>query len=215
MRILILTDSLGLPRFKPERVTYDEIWPVLIRDNKFQIETFSVGGWSSFDFLTYIKYYSAFKPDILIIQVGIVDCAPRFVTKKEKFFIENLPLVGKRLLGYANKKWIRKIRNITYVNPQEFKNNIDLIIRAFPSLQNTFLIEIVGSKEYEHILPGVNFNISKYNEILKSIPNSSFIQYKKNNILMSDHHHINAHGHILLSKKIKEKLNIEKNKLEQ
>lgn len=210
MRVLILTDSLGLPRNKPECVSYDETWPAIIKKTQFDILSLSVGGWTTADFKKCIKYYQAFNPDLLIIQIGIVDCAPRFVTKKEKFLLENFTFFGNRVLGWLNKRWIRNFRNITYVNKQEFKHNIQFIINTFPSLQKTVFIEIAGSAEFNNVLPGVDANIHKFNEILKAIPNSIFLSYNNSRIFMSDHHHLNVLGNKILSEKIYEVLVQEK-----
>lgn len=203
MKILILTDSLGLPRHKPEICSFEDTWPILLKNIHPNIHQVSIGAATSQVLLKQITYQKAFEPDIVILQVGIVDCAPRFMSRKELDFTNALGNLGKGLRFMFNKKWVKKVRNISYIDEVEFGNNIEKIRDSFKC--PTIAIEILPSDEqYELLLPGVNSKIISYNKILRQnfkycVQTHDFIEKKG---IMSDHHHLNKEGHEYLYSKI-------------
>lgn len=205
MKILILTDSLGLPRNKPEFCSFDDTWPVLLRKNGRNIHQVSIGAATSQVLLKQVTYQKAFNPNLVIIQVGIVDCAPRFMSNKELDFTGALGACGRVLRFLFNRKWIKKLRNISYINEVDFKKNI-------LKIQNDFDCPILAlgilpaSSEYENILPGVTKKINLYNNILEQ--NFKYFLSTNETLdcngIMKDHHHLNKTGHYYLFKIIDE-----------
>ena len=205
MKNLILTDSLGLPRHKPEFCSFDDTWPVLLRKNGRNIHQVSIGAATSQVLLKQVTYQKAFNPNLVIIQVGIVDCAPRFMSNKELDFTGALGACGRGLRFLFNRKWIKKLRNISYINEVDFKKNI-------LKIQNDFDCPILAlgilpaSSEYENILPGVTNKINLYNNILEQ--NFKYFLNTNETLdcngIMNDHHHLNKIGHHYLFKKIDE-----------
>lgn len=196
-----MSDSLALPREKPETVLLQNTWPALLKERGFQIHQVSIGGATSRDLLKQCGYYNFFKGEAVIVQVGIVDCAPRFVSKIEKDVLTKIPFVGRRILGFLNNPYIKRHRSLTYTSLKEFESNIVNIKKSFP-LSKVFFTEIIGGQGYEKILPGVDLNIKKYNEVLNSLFPESFIKYSKDGIVMSDFHHLNTSGHRALFEKL-------------
>ncbi len=43
-KILVITDSLGLPRKDPEECLFENTWPFLLKKNGFIIHQVSIGG---------------------------------------------------------------------------------------------------------------------------------------------------------------------------
>ena len=208
MKILILTDSLGLPRIKPEVCSFEKTWPVLLKERYPNIHQVSIGSATTDTLLKQINYHKHFQPDIVVIQVGIVDCAPRFMSRLELEITKSLGLFGKALIKLANRKWIRNLRNITYVKQTKFKKNINSIQDAF-NCPVIFIGIIPATKEYEELLPGVSYKIQTYNSILEKKSNY-FVKTNKISIeggLMTDHHHINTIGHEMLFERIIKTLN--------
>jgi hypothetical protein len=201
MKILLLTDSLALPREWPEKCPYEKTWPQLLKKEGYDIHQVSLGGGTSRELLRQCRYHKSFNPDIVIIQVGIVDCVPRFVTRKEKNILQALPIVGGKVLSLLNKNWIRKLRSISYIKKKEFLKNLNKII-SFYDCSKTFLVEIVGGEGYERVLPKVKDKINIYNEVLKSFEEVNYIEYYKKGITMGDYHHLNKKGHFQLYKEI-------------
>jgi lysophospholipase L1-like esterase len=207
MKILILTDSLGLPRSKPELCSFEDTWPTLLRDRYPNIHQVSIGAATSQVLLKQINYQKAFKPDIVILQVGIVDCAPRFMSRKELDFTYALGNLGRGFRFMLNRNWIKRKRKISYINEVEFKQNLTKIQDAFdcPAISIGIL---PSNKQYEKLLPGVTAKIVSYNTILEQ----NFINFLNTddiinvNGIMSDHHHLNKKGHNYLFHKIEKSL---------
>jgi hypothetical protein len=205
MKILILTDSLGLPRFKPESCFFEETWPIVLKDIFPNIHQVSIGAATSQIILKQINYQKAFNPDIVVLQVGIVDCAPRFMTRKELDLTYAFGFLGKGLRFLFNKNWIRKLRNISYVDEVDFKKNMMGIKNSFSC--PVIVIDILpSSEEYERLLPGVTNKINAYNNILKQ--NFEYLVESKEilakNGIMTDHHHLNKNGHAYLVSKLEQ-----------
>lgn len=195
-RLLILTDSLALPRLVPEACTYQDTWPSLIKMNfDFEVHQVSIGGATSQILLRQAEYHQAFLPDVVVVQCGIVDCSPRFATAFEMEIVKRIPVVRNWLPGVLNKPNIRKIRRITYVNKHQFHSNLKRLKSKFSSARFIMIGITSATKEYEIILPGVSSNIAEYNNIMASL-DAEFISLSElpRAGLMSDLHHINAIG---------------------
>ena len=209
MRILILTDSVALPREKPEKCQFKDTYPILLQE-KHTVHQVSIGGATSTDLLDQIHYHLSFKPDLLILQFGIVDCVPRFVSKKELYVLRRIPFIGKFTLKLLNRQWIRKKRKITYVSPAKFRYNL---IQLYEISQDShfeiyFIAIIPGTKDYENNVPGVIKRIQQYNQIANDIFGRNFINLNNfpHSGIMSDNHHINSIGHKFIKNNIDSKL---------
>jgi lysophospholipase L1-like esterase len=195
-RILLLTDSVALPRNKPEVCSHDKTYPELLKSEGHIVQQISMGGATSSDILKQVDYYLSFNPDYIFIQVGIVDCAPRLFTKFELDFYRRVGPIGKMAFK------LRKKKNKVFTHTSSFKFNINTIIKKFNTSALFFIGIIPSSEKYEQILPGITKNIKEYNNILaltgKYISNEDFDL----NGVMSDGHHLNAYGHQQLFDKI-------------
>jgi hypothetical protein len=205
MKILILTDSLGLPRFKPEVCSFENTWPVLLKNNERNIHQVSIGAATSHVLLRQVNYQKTFKPDVVILQVGIVDCAPRFMSIKELDITGALGVFGKGIRFLFNRKSIKKLRKISYINEANFKSNMLKMKHAFDCPIIALGI-LPASSEYENTLPGVTKKIIRYNAILEQnfehFINSNEILHI--NGIMTDHHHLNEKGNYYLFQKLEE-----------
>lgn len=209
-KALIITDSLGLPRLTPEKLSGKYCWTHRIANEKsdYDIYLFSRGGFSSSELIKNIDiYFKSYEPDVIIIQLGIVDCAPRALGFNELKLISAIPIlrtVIKKIIDLYRKE-IVKFRKITYVNEMVFLSNLSLFKSKFPD-SKIYAIKIAPATDgYEKNSPGITENINKYNEILDNTftiidPYKSIIASE---ILMSDHHHLNRKGHDLIYKEIK------------
>ena len=203
MRILVLTDSLGLPRSRPEFCAFEDTWPILLKNKFRQVHQVSIGAATTEVLLKQIRYQNAFMPDLAIVQVGIVDCVPRFMSTKELNFTSALGSVGKALRFMLNRKWIRRLRNISFVKVTEFEINLKLLAEELNC--PVIVIGILpASSDYEKLLPGVVLKISEYNKVLKSnfayyLDTNDFIEIDG---IMTDHHHLNQTGQHIIYKRL-------------
>jgi hypothetical protein len=200
-KILVITDSLGLPRTEPQCVNDSEAWPHMLANHvEHEVYTFTRGGATSSDIVQELGgYLGAYTPDIVIVQVGIVDCAPRALTRTELKVVSVLPVIGK-LVNLVVKRFRKNIvmaRKITYTNKNKFRLNVELIRKKFDSSKVYFVSILPALEKYEKYNPGVTKNIADFNEILEK--QGDYITPYTFSILdaitMSDFHHLNKNGH--------------------
>jgi lysophospholipase L1-like esterase len=210
-KMLIITDSLGLPRPKPEIVEYNDTWVKKI-SIYYDVWQYSSGGATIIDLYSQIEYYKMFNPDIVLIQSGIVDCAPRALTKFESQFLNHFTLSKKitsKMLTKRRLENMRKRRKCTYTSLENFEEVVKLFKNEFKN--KLFWIGIMpASDNYETIVPGIKKNIELFNNVIKKnlfdnyLPVADFT----NQYLMSDNIHLSKEGHSLLFERISSKLNL-------
>ncbi len=204
MKVLFITDSLLLPRkIKNESVVYEETYFYLLK-NYFKTIDFvncSIGGASINELLNQSSYYQNSLFDIIFIQCGIVDCAPRAFKDFEKKIISKL-----KILSIAKKfeHYLRAKRNYSKTNFINFEKYLIELVKSFEQSKNIYSLGILPAQPtYEFILPTITKKIKTYNNILKKhtlyIDNDNFPY----NGIFSDYHHLNAEGHQIIFEKIK------------
>lgn len=200
-RVLIIGDSLCLPRYKPEKVDFNETWPSLLkRTGLFEISQIAIGGGTLYNLLEQSDYYLPSEPDIVIIQSGIVDCAPRAIGSIEKEIVRSsrvLNFLVRKLYPY---RFMRKYRNITFTKPSHFADMVNKMKMKFSDRRTIWIGIIPAVPEYENHVPGISKNIRQYNAFIQSImatDGGTFLDTTNLplNGLMSDHHHLNTTGH--------------------
>lgn len=194
-RVLVLTDSLALPREKPEFCGYEETWPQKLKEEGYVIHQVSIGGGLIGDLVRQaVGYHKMFNPDIIILQAGIVDCVPRFASKFELEFWRRIPFLGKKVLNFKSKK---KVRKKAYTSISQFEYSLKRLKKAYSGTQ-IYVVEIApASLEYETLLKGVTQRINDYNNVIRMVFGKNVIRMTEvpSEGIMSDFHHLNAIGH--------------------
>jgi hypothetical protein len=212
MKILIITDSLGLPRIEPQKVDLEETWPYLVQ-KKFKddiVVQMSLGGATVGELHNQVSYYRAFHPDVVLVQSGIVDCAPRAFKRGELELMQRLPLFSKFVLPMVKKRtnYIRSKRNVCYTQPALFSDFINGFIAEF-SKEKLYWIGIIPAVEaYEKKLPGITNAINNYNKIIQNTLGDHFIETREipEEGIMPDFHHLNDIGNKYVFDQIVKKL---------
>ncbi|MES2131541.1 MAG: SGNH/GDSL hydrolase family protein [Bacteroidota bacterium] len=211
-KILIISDSLGLPRESGEDlVPFESTWVNLLKKN-YDTHQVSMGGATIYQLYEQIKYNALFNPDIVIVQCGIVDCAPRAFKIGERQLLESMPLI-KIVFKKISEKYgrnIRNSRNVNYTKPGIFKYYINKIKDSFKDVPVYFIGIVPAVDGYEKRMKNITKNIALYNNILKTEANDKFIDTDsiKNDGLLSDFHHLNVKGNKMLYEKIMQQLSI-------
>jgi hypothetical protein len=204
MKVLVVTDSLGLPRTKPEVVRYEETWVYQI-SKQHEVHQLSIGGGEVIDFAEQLIYLKMFEPDVVILQIGIVDCAPRALTKLENKLI-NKYYITRRL---ANKLlprisgFLRRKRGISYTTESSYYHNLMKFKKGFDC--KVFAIGILpASDAYEAFLKGIKKKTVAYNAILKKVFLEEYIDSSqiKGEMIMTDNIHLTKKGHRYLYGKL-------------
>ena len=190
--ILILTDSVALPR-EAAKTTWEDTYIFKLKEHfkDFQIINVSIGGASIVDIKNQIFYYKMLNPEIVILQCGIVDAAPRAFGRIE------MAIIKKTHLFRLTKPFVsifRKYRKHHYCDLKNFHLHLKTMKRELKTNQFYSIGILPASLDYEKNLPGVKKSIDKYNAILQK--ETIFFSTAKipQKGIMKDHHHVNKIG---------------------
>jgi len=236
-------DSLSLPRKSigvPYYLSYPELlrekWERLPVSKKVHLYNWSRGDAtieSVFNEFKRESFYFSCISDILIIQIGICDCAPRPIPPWLRGIISLAP-------GFIRSRVIKLIRlnraKIQHAgikwqntNPDIFESSYsEFLLKSLEEFKRIYLINIAPTTpKIEAHSPGLTLQINKYNQIIKNLIsriNNQKIQlidiHQKilnqpkdiNSFIHEDGHHITAETHQLYAELIweKEKILFEK-----
>lgn len=191
LRIVALADSLAMPR--PAKndargVAWSETWPKRLEYRLRRIapecEVISAGKRSrTATELEEREYVSFIEPDIIVLQVGIVDCAPRVFSRLEHRLLRFLPLgVRERLIKYRSRnRALLTARNPlrkVYTRPRVFERamrNFKSFLENRPHAPQAIVLPILVHSSLQEKSKGYFQNAALYNGILKKIWGDSYI----------------------------------------
>lgn len=207
-KVLVITDSLGLPRPEPELLMDEDCWSHKIAKlDGIDVYHYMRGGYSTKKLAKELKgYLSGYKPDIILLQIGIVDCAPRALGSLELKLISKIPVISK-WIHFLVKKYRAEIirrRKITYVPPSKFEKNLTKFKQHFEGADIFALPIAPANKSYIAHSPGIEKNIVDYNEILKRLFTelNPYENTDPERIFMIDNHHLNKYGHLVVYERV-------------
>jgi len=225
---MIISDSLGLPRSQDGiNLLYKKTWPYLLfkhveQNMKLTLSLHTNYGFDSNMLKENIPNYILYEPKYIFIQIGIVDCARRAISKKTLSVLSKIPLINKITKKITSKYHyeLTKFFNITYTSKKDFSRNIETFLRNFNS-SKIFIIPILPVAEpMKKKSFNIETQINDYNNIIKEISDKyNNVTYLENifhdlkaeieQYVYSDGYHLNEFGHNILFNKIKEALPIE------
>lgn len=211
-RILVVTDSFGYPR--PE-IMYDDTFVCRLRESKFgkQIVSLSKAAMTSSELSdwNYGMYLLFYKPQYVILSLGITDCAPRYFRHNTELCISYLPRYIKSAIFRFAK--IFRSRNIkrTWVSASEFYDNFNSYIqKCRENGVYKVCINLIcnPSKSVLNRNPRILDQIIKYNSLLIELSKkyNGFIEIvhplnsNDPSLYISDGYHPNKKGHELMYK---------------
>jgi hypothetical protein len=204
--VLLLTDSLAFPRSEPEVVKYEETWVALLK-RRFPAVDFvhcGRGGATIVDLHKHSAYYhGTISPTLVLVQSGIVDCAPRALTVVEQQVLQRLPILGPPLSALARRHApiLRRWRRMSYTSLPAFEAWADRFEALFGNVH--WIGILPAHSNYEMRAEGIGDAIDRYNAVLRRrrfVPTDDFTA----NDIMSDLHHLNVTGHRRLADRLAE-----------
>ena len=180
MRVVAIGDSLALPRSDPQDVVrWEETWPYqlncLLRESAIDAEVINCGSRrrtvdtlvSGFEEDVVLK-----RPDVVILQVGVVDCAPRVISRRLRKMMAFLPpKLRERIIRRRSANRVRIIERDplrrVYTKPDSFSEFLSgLIVRleALDRQPRVIVLPIIGDAALmERKSPGFGANVELYN----------------------------------------------------
>lgn len=224
----IYGDSLGMPRsFKgiSYRDTYPELLKAALTQDGWEVDLYnrSKGGVSIDELCTAARDDRKYFGDacaIVILQCGIVDCAPRPASARMRIWIGRLPWrIQKSVIAFLHNKRARILKagfcwRIT--EPSRFTEKYTELLRGASGESEQIIAVGIAptTPEMEKHSPGLSQSIAQYNQLIHSAVQTACagVQYVDVHraILMhhegvtrfidaADGHHITAEGHRLYS----------------
>ncbi|MEP0177520.1 MAG: hypothetical protein ABJH28_02745 [Paraglaciecola sp.] len=207
-KVIIITDSLGLPRSTPEPVTDDQTWVYKIMDyfgKDYRFRLFRHRGMDTTSLVHHLNNnLSVYKDiDIVIMQVGIVDCYPRALSRKNLLKVKAMPNWVQNLIHRMINKYYKffvELSDNRYVTPTKFSQNLDSIKNYFKS-SKVFVIPIAPANVvYRDKNSKIENSIKEYNELhLQTFENrflkETYCSMDAESIVLSDGHHLSVLGH--------------------
>jgi acyl-CoA thioesterase I len=235
MKISILADSLALPRCKEwynekSDVPYEHTYPYtldrslkeiygerspIIMERGMRARTIvDVGS----DWWEMVQLRS---PEVVIVHVGVVDCAPRLLLQKEHDFVDKIRPIKLRdkildVLSKNRRKLITLFPNRVYVPFATFEERVHELVRLAETdgVKRLILVNIIKPTEaLEFRSPGFRKNVDLYNSCLyKSSVGKASVSFVDLDKIIADHGgaevlttdgiHINSQGHALLADRL-------------
>jgi lysophospholipase L1-like esterase len=222
-RVVIIGDSLSMPR-PDESLFYEETYPYLLKQdlgNSFEVinrgkraNTIKHQSEDQNIFDDIIFFY----PKYVVIQLGIVDCAPRLFSRRfGKYVIGNIkPEMLKKFIiqQFSNRRlFFTKHFPRQYVPFSEFMYWYDYllkIVKEFGSIPITVNIAQTTIENNKRSY-GFSQHINKYNRAIEELSSQysallidAYKISETNNILLPDGIHLNKFGSKIVALKIAE-----------
>ncbi|MGD9722089.1 MAG: Gfo/Idh/MocA family oxidoreductase [Pirellulales bacterium] len=189
LRIVVLADSLAMARAEPVLIRWEDTWPARLsaglRAAGVACDVINCGarartadqllGW---DFEEHVVYK---RPDVVILQVGIVDCSPRIFSKRERALL-NRGFVPARLRDWmvarrsarreALLRQSHPLRKV-YTPPQEFAACLQQFAARLAQVEHVprlIVLPILCDPQVMNVKsPGHTENVALYNGLLRTI----------------------------------------------
>lgn len=222
-RVLIVADSMAMPRVG---VAYEDTWIRKLTDAFPEYEFIDKsrrastterlvtegGGGSNPKGADILEHYI---PDIVIMQIGIVDCAPRYVKKGsfEYIMLHRIMPMGIRMryIAFVKKNRTRDPRK-AYVLPNRFRSNLANYFQRARAINTKVIVILIASVSGHFVdkSPNIIKNITIYNDIYRNLSkefeNVDSVQPFDNTIdledITTDGYHTNSKGHDIIFQKL-------------
>jgi GDSL-like Lipase/Acylhydrolase family len=216
MRIFLLGNSqataLGVPR--------DRSYPALLRRKvlpQHEWHVMAMNGWSVRDFDFHLDNVLVVEPDVVVLQIGIVEASRRILSEREKRLLYRFP--GTRRLTkflHDHRKRVVLLRNrfgldTRLYTPDEFDRRVGVLVeRIVSSGAKPVIVETPRfglAYEAEHF-PLINDDVEVFNSVLRRHEAVPFFDLADDldAIWQAGTVHFNQSGHELAARRIGERV---------
>ena len=228
MKIVVMADSLAMAREGETNVPYEATYPYLLDQSlrhRFHAEApLVIERGMRRRTIEYVldEWYELVdlrRPEVVVVHVGIVDCAPRVFLRRERQFVENLrpAFLREAILDnvHRHRSAIVKMRKKVYVPAERFNTLVGQVMaKAKQSkLRSLVIVNIITPPaEMDERSPGFIRNVEIYNQILKTHAEANGVHLIDIDRMIKeaggvgqltvDGIHINEAGHAMLAAEI-------------
>ena len=228
MKIVVMADSLAMAREGETNVAYEATYPYLLDQWLRQrfgsqapmvIERGMRRRTIEYVLDEWYELVDLRKTDVVVIHVGIVDCAPRVFLRRERQFVENLRpgFVREFVLDkvHRHRRAIVNMRKKVYVPPDRFNALVAQVVEKAKEskLRSLVMVNITTPPaEIDERSPGFIKNVGIYNQILKAHADANGVHLIDLDAMIKaeggveqltvDGIHINEAGHQMLAREI-------------
>lgn len=213
MKILVLGDSLAFPRHTKGQ-SLEHAWPDLVANRipgsvlwqRARAANMSSGVLDEARELNF--FFGDTVPfDVVVVQVGIVDCCPRPVPASVLRFLRGFT-AGVRIAAMIDKHhgFLVRLRARPWIAAPVFAANVAGAVAALRKLAPRLILLAIAPPRH-HLLenaPGVEGQVRLYNQVLRRVveqhPRGTLFvdPYSDSNpdlLVLADGHHLTAKGH--------------------
>jgi hypothetical protein len=227
IRIVALADSLALPRDENgTRVLWDDTWPYRLgeelRDLHLEAEVINHGARSMTapDLIRphpFTNHVVLTRPQVIVVQVGIVDCAPRIFSRRANRILSRVPDPLRRLVIDHRSKKRRELiaRNPlrrVYTAPDDYRRAMEALKTKLAGLDfpvHVLVLPVLSHPRLDERSPGYSGNVRRYNAILSSVW-ESFIPPDElgisDDFFAEDGYHLSRRGNEAVARTLAERI---------
>ena len=216
-RIVILGDSLGMPR--PD-IKLEETYPYLLQQKLSQAYVYakhkrandSAVQSQHLNLQDDLQYMDA---DILVIHLGIVDCAPRLFSRRQQHSLQYLKFINRFIIAFMSKRRMFFTKHFpkVYVNIDDFEENMQKLILAGKKYAKRVLVVNIADTTESNKQRSYGFenNIREYNRVLSCLSEKhgveliDFFSLTTEAMLLDDGIHLSVEGNSVLAEILGEK----------
>ncbi|MBN1534709.1 MAG: hypothetical protein JXA20_18710 [Spirochaetes bacterium] len=174
-RILVVSDSNAMPR---DNLPYEDTWICMLKEllPHYDIIDRPSSGATTMRLVTEggggVALLEHYRPDTVIIQMGLAECAPRLFKKHgfEHYLISQVfgQSLRKRYINFIRKHRERN-PDVTYTSPAQFRNNLRNYFRRALTIGSSIIILLIPRPTALLVRknPHVRRNIDRYNAIYR------------------------------------------------
>jgi lysophospholipase L1-like esterase len=222
-RIVVIQDSMGMTRpaeGDQPRVTYEETWAKRFEHRvcqSFDAEVITYGQRekTSRALASDVDQYVALnQPDIVVLQVGLVDAVPRIISWRERQVLRLVPK-GTREKFVDLRKDQRQARMMdgnplakVYVPPDSFRRNLQNFLdesnRQNGQCKYIMIPIIANTEKMEKKSPGYTQNLALYNQIVRDVFGGDVVDVPRlpESAYRPDGYHFNSEANGIVAKAV-------------
>ncbi len=204
-KIVILGDSLAFNR--PDNLKDELRWPQLlaVKYPDVCVENRARGA-NTTNSLIREDLRKLNKGDSIIVQLGVVDCAPRLFSKIEGKILARLPsFLRQTIIKYA-KKYRTQSNKRCYVGLNKFTENLSKFFESTKHYKLIYIKILPPGSKFLSSNPEAIHSINQYNKAIESLSFKfkhvdliDFTGVSIDNYTLEDGYHLNEEGHKLVA----------------